>query len=103
MAGQLRKYDIGSVIRVTVKENGQIFDASGAVVKMMKLRKPSGDVLEVPADFQTDGSNGILQYVTVEDDLGETGPWTGQVFLEFAANAAWHTEPWSFTVGGNLS
>jgi hypothetical protein len=25
------------------------------------------------------------------------------VFLEFAANAAWHTEPWNFTVGSNLS
>lgn len=103
MAGQIRKYDIGSVIRVTVKEHGVVFNASAAIIKTMKLRKPSGNVLERPAEFQTDGVDGVLQYVTVEDDLDETGPWTGQIFLEFAANAAWHTEPWSFTVGGNLS
>ena len=103
MAGQLRKYDVGSVIRVTVMEHGAIFNASAAIVKMMKLRKPSGNVLEVPAEFQTDGSDGVVLYVTDEDDLDETGPWTGQVFLEFSAAAAWHTEPWNFTVGSNLS
>jgi len=103
MAGQLRKYDIGSLIRCTVKENGAIFNASAAIGKTMKLLKPSGAVLERPAEFATDGSDGVLQYTTVADDLDESGPWTGQVFLDFAANARWHTEPWNFTVGDNLS
>jgi hypothetical protein len=103
MAGQLRKLDIGSVIRATVKENGAIFNASGATIKTMKLRKPSGAVLERPAQFQTDGSDGIVTYTTVANDLDEVGPWTGQVFLDFAASQKWHTEPFNFTVGDNLS
>lgn len=103
MAGQMRQFDIGSVIRVTVKENGAIFNASGAIGKTMKLKKPSGVVEERPAEFQTDGSNGIVQYTTVENDLNEVGPWTGQVFLDFAASQKWHTEPFNFTVGENLS
>jgi hypothetical protein len=103
MAGQLRKYDIGSIIRVTVKENGVVFNASAAIGKTMKLKKPSGAVMERPAEFQTDGVDGIVMYTTVENDLNEVGPWTGQVFLDFAASAKWHTEPWSFTVGDNVS
>lgn len=103
MAGQMRRLDVGSVIRVTVIENGAIFNASGAIVKTMKLKKPSGEVEEHPAEFQTDGSNGIVQYVTVENDLDEAGPWTGQVFLEFSDQAMWHCEPFNFTVGDNLS
>ena len=103
MAGQMRRFDIGSVIRVTVKEKGAIFDASAAIGKTMKLKKPSGAVLERPAEFQTDGSDGIVFYTTVENDLDESGPWTGQVFLDFAANAKWHTDLWNFTVGENLS
>lgn len=103
MAGQLRKNDIGSVIRVTVKENGAIFNASGAVTKTMKLKRPSGTVLERPAEFQGDGSDGVVIYTTVAGDLSEIGPWTGQVFLNFAASQQWHCEPFNFTVGDNLS
>jgi hypothetical protein len=44
-----------------------------------------------------------VQYTTVENDLDEAGPWTGQVYLDFAPNARWHSEPWNFTVGENLS
>jgi hypothetical protein len=103
MAGQMRRFDIGSIIRVTVKENGLVFNASAAIGKTMKLRKPSGSVLERPAEFQTDGTDGIVQYTTVANDLDESGPWTGQVFLDFAATARWHAEPFNFTVGENLS
>ena len=99
----MHKFDVGSVIRVTVKENGAIFNASGAIIKTMKLRKPSGAVAEHPAEFQTDGSNGVVQYTTVLNDLDESGPWSGQVFLDFAEGAKWHTELFNFTVGSNLS
>jgi BppU N-terminal domain len=102
MAGTLRQYDIGSVIRVMVRENGSVFNASAATTKTLKLQKPSGEVAEVAAIFQTDGSNGVLQYTTIANDLDETGPWTGQLFLAFPSGS-WHTEPFNFNVGSNLS
>ena len=102
MAGQMRQYDIGSVIRVTVKENGKPFNATGAT-STFKLRKPSGAVAQRTGVFQTNGADGIVQYTTVADDLDEAGPWTGQIFLDFAVNAQWHTEPFNFTVGENLT
>ena len=102
MAGQMRMYDIGSVIRVTVKENGKPFNASGAT-STFRLRKPSGVMEERPGSFQTNGADGIVQYTTVADDLDEAGPWTGQVFLDFAVDAQWSTEPFNFTVGENLT
>ena len=60
MAGQMHRFDIGSVIRVKVTENGLTFDGSGAVVKTMKLKKPSGAVSEKPAEFHTNGRDGIF-------------------------------------------
>lgn len=103
MAGRLRRFDIGSIIRVTVKENGTAFDASAASGKTMKLQKPSGAVLEVPAKFQSDGKDGVVTYTTAENDLSESGPWIGQVFLDFTATQKWHTDTFSFSVANNVS
>jgi hypothetical protein len=103
MAGQLRMYDIGSLIRVRVCENGASLNAEMAI-KTLKWKKPSGEVEERAAEYYTDGTadGHYVQYTTVEDDLDECGPWTGQVFLDFAPDGKWHTEPFNFTVGENL-
>ena len=101
MADQLQKFDIGSTFRVTVKENGVPMDLSAAVVKNLKLGRPTGSVLEVPMGFLTDGADGVVIYTTVENDLDQTGPWKGQVFLEFG-NGKWHTTQFGFDVGENL-
>jgi hypothetical protein len=102
MAGQLRKDDVGSIIRVRVIENNKPLDASTATVKTMKLQRPSGSVIEAAATFETDGKDGIIVYQTVEGDLTESGPWTGQVFLQ-STGGHWHTEPFNFVVGDNLA
>jgi hypothetical protein len=102
MAGQLRQWDIGSIIRVKVIENGAVFNASGATDYTLKLKRPSGYVLEVPAKFETNGADGVFTYETVEGDLSETGPWSGQVFMKFETGS-WHTDLFNFTVGENLS
>jgi hypothetical protein len=102
MAGQLRKDDVGSIIRVRVQENNKPLDASNASVKTMKLQRPSGSVIEGDATFETDGRDGVIVYQTVDGDLSESGPWGGQVYLEFGAAGQWHTEPFNFVVGDNL-
>jgi hypothetical protein len=101
MAGQLRKDDVGSIIRVRVVENGLPFDASSALVKTYKLKRPSGSVMTVPVSFESDGVNGTFVYVTVENDLSESGPWSGQVFMEFTTGK-WHTDHFNFNVGENI-
>jgi hypothetical protein len=101
MAGQLRKDDIGSIIRVRVREEGLPFNAAAATTKTLKLKKPSGRVVARPAEFETNGTDGVFTYTTVEDDLDESGPWSGQIFMEFPTGQ-WHTDAFNFHVGENL-
>lgn len=102
MAGQFRIRDIGSVIRVSVKENGAPFNASTATTKTLKLRRPDGTVTTKTMTFETSGVDGVLVYTTLLNDLDQAGPWTGQVYLELPTGK-WHTEPFNFSVGDNLS
>ena len=101
MAGQIRKGDIGTVIRVQIKENGAPFNAATATVKTLKLLKPSGAVIARATTFETTGADGVLLYTTVLDDLDQSGPWTGQVYLELPIGK-WHTDQFKFSVGENV-
>lgn len=102
MAGQIRKGDVGTVLRVQVTEFGQPFNASAATVTDLKLKKPSGKASPpVHASFETNGTDGVFRYVTKAGDLDEAGPWQGQLYLE-APNGAWHTEMFSFQVGETI-
>ena len=102
MADQLSKNDVGSVISVTVKENGVVFNASAATVKTLRLKKPNETVITKTAVFETDGSNGVLIYTTVAGDLNENGMWTGQLYLEFPTGK-WSTDVFTFVVGNILT
>lgn len=101
MAGQLRKDDVASVIRISVKENGVPFDASTATVKTLRLTKPSGAVIDRVAVFETTGIDGVLTYAVIAGDLSESGPWSGQLTLTMPTGL-WHTDPFNFVVGDNL-
>lgn len=102
MAGQIHKLDIGTTIRVTIKENGNPLDISAATTKTFKFRKPSGAVVTKAAVFTTSGADGNLEYTTIVDDLDETGSWLGQVFLGFTGGQ-WHTDFFRFHVADNVS
>lgn len=101
MAGQLRRGDVGSVIRIAVKENGTTFDISAATLKQLKVKHPDGTGSTWVPSFESGGADGVLVYATLAADLDQAGPWTGQVYLEFVGGK-WHTEPFSFTVGAVL-
>lgn len=99
---QLRVGDVGTTIRLTIKEAGSPLDISTATVKTFKLRKPSGVVVALPASFTGTGSDGKLEYVTATADIDASGPWMGQAYIEMGA-LKFHTTPFSFQVGENLS
>jgi len=73
---------IGAYIRYQVlDEQDQPKDISGANTKELILRKPNGSVLTTPAGFMTNGSDGILQYITVDGDLIPPGVYQIQAHL----------------------
>lgn len=101
MPGQMRKGDIGSTIRVTVKKNGVPLPLQTATLMKLKLAKPSGVVVERVMVFNTDGSDGKLKYVTLAGDLDEAGPWSGQVSFTIGSGS-WHTDEFSMVIGAVL-
>ena len=98
----LRYNDIGSVIRLTVKDDGSVVDVSSATTRQISFQKPDGTVVVKTASLYTDGSDGIVQYTTQDGDLNQIGSWMGQVYIVFA-NGSWHTDTFEFVVAEVLS
>jgi|SRR6187455_190369 len=93
---------IGLLIKTTVKEDGTAVNVSSATTKEFKLRSPSGVVKTRTASFFTNGSDGIITYETIADDLDEAGMWDIQVYLELTNGFEGHTFPDNFLVLENL-
>lgn len=93
---------IGFLIKGTVKENGVIVNVSSASIKKFYLSTPAGVLKTVDAAFFTDGTDGILKYVTVAEDLDESGVWTIQGYVELSSGFKGRTSVKQFAVNKNL-
>lgn len=94
--------DIGTIIRLTITQDGVALDISSATAtKDILLKKPSGTLLTKGASFTTDGTDGKLEYVTVADDVDESGEWKVQASLVLAAGT-FRSAVARFDVGDNL-
>jgi hypothetical protein len=102
MACEIHLGDTGTEFRITVVDcNSSAVDVSAATSKKIYLKSPSGTTTEKDADFVTDGSDGLVKYVTVDGDLSEVGTWKIQAKV-VALNGSWKTELKSFKVHRNL-
>jgi hypothetical protein len=101
MTQEIHQYDIGTIFEVTVLEGETPVDLSSAAEKTMIFQKPDKTLLEVPGVLATDGTDGVLHYTTVEDDLDQIGSWKLQLFLAFPVGE-WHTDIGKFKVYANL-
>ncbi len=73
--------DIGTKLILEVTEDGAVFDISAATTMKIRLKDPNDVVVEEDAVFATDGTDGLMQYVTVADDLDVAGVWEIQGYL----------------------
>ncbi len=74
----LKQHAVGALIDFVVHEDGEILDLTGATDLKVRLKKPSGQVIEKTAALATDGSDGIIRYTSAEGDLDLAGKWTGE-------------------------
>lgn len=107
MACEIHVNDIGTVFEITIKEcNAQgvevIVDLSTATIKKICFRKPNKSILTVDAIFKTNGSDGIIQYVSVANDLDIPGTWAKQAFVAFPAAGSWRSTLVDFEVVSNI-
>ena len=73
---------IGTVIEFQVLgQDGAPLDISNAVSKKLIFKRPNGTTVEKPAVFTSDGSDGRLQVVSVENDLEPYGAWQIQAAI----------------------
>lgn len=95
--------DIGTVFELTVKDadTKALVPIQTASVKQIIFKAPSGATKTTTAVFKTDGSDGVIQYTTIADDLDEEGAWElqGYVVTPTFTN---HTSIDTFIVSGNL-
>lgn len=73
--------DIGGTIRLSVRGGSGVSDISSATTKEIKLQKPDETVLTKSAVFTTDGTDGLIEYVTVDGDIDQKGDWRVQAHI----------------------
>ena len=103
---QAHENDIGTTFRVTVYDTTSdgtttVADIQTASHKKMTFKKPNGDTFERVAVFTSDGSNGQIEYVSVEGDLTPAGNWQLQSYVQ-TPDGSWRTNSGSFKVYENL-
>jgi len=81
--------DIGTVFNVTLTEGVDILDISTATELYVIFGKPDSTSIEVSASFQTDGSNGVLIFLTTGAELDMVGMWKIQARVVMPAWAGY--------------
>lgn len=100
-ANEIHLGDIGTKFRCTIYNGSSIVDVSSASVKQIVFQKPDGTDLTVNASFETDGTDGVIYYLTVSGDLSQIGLWSLQGYIEIATGK-FHSDIKNFKVYRNL-
>lgn len=85
----VRQYDKGIYLQILVTEDGTNgVNISTATTKQLILKPPRGAYIHRAADFSTDGTDGLLRYLVVDELDGEAGPWRlyGKVIMPDGKN-----------------
>ena len=101
-ANEIHKGDIGTQFTVTVQDGTTVGDISTASTKQLIFKKPGGTILTKSTSFVTDGTDGKMQYVSVDGDLSDDGVWKMQGKVIIGGNT-FSTDITSFKVYRNLS
>jgi len=98
----IHKADAGFTLITTIKSDGTAVDISTASSKVYRFEKPDGTTADVDADFNTDGSDGKLKYVSLIGTYDQNGDWYIQGVITLATKVQ-YTEKKEFTVFRNLA
>lgn len=103
MATNIIKDDVGTILELTIKDqDNAIVNISGATILKIKLRKPSGSLLDKTAVLSTNGTDGKLRYTTIAGDLDQSGEWRMQAYIEIGATTKFYTSKTTFDVLDHL-
>lgn len=103
MACEIHLNDIGTVFRLTIVDCDLVaIDISTATVKNVTFKRPDGTTFTKTGVFATDGTDGVIDYVTIDGDLDMSGEgWKIQAVVTLSTGT-WSSEIGLFTVYDNL-
>jgi len=94
--------DTGTKMQVAFVDcSSNIVDISNASTKRITLKKPNGITTDYSGVFETDGTDGLLNYFLVAGDFDIAGDWDIQGFAILPAGE-WSTSTGDFVVKDNL-
>lgn len=94
--------DVGTAIRATIKdEDDVVVDVSAATTKQLIFEKSDCTEVTKTATFYTDGTDGIIQYVTESGFLTVAGVWRVQAYIVLPGGE-WKSDIYEFRVHKNI-
>lgn len=93
--------DIGTSFEVTLYDCDVIVDVSGATTQEIVLLKPDESRVVKTTTFLSDGTDGVIRWLSQVDDLDQEGKWKlqGHIILP---SGEWWTDTDEFKVYPNL-
>jgi hypothetical protein len=102
MAAEIHKNDIGTAFRITIiDENSVAVPLTISDTLYIIFKKPNDDVLQKTATIYS-ANEGIIEYITIDGDLNQTGPWKIQGYIRQGADE-FYSSISSFKVWPNLT
>lgn len=98
--------DIGTVFRVTIYDTtstggSTVADVSDTTTRTLFFGRPNGTTFARSAVFTTDGTDGKIEYTTVDGDLDMAGTWSIQAYV-VSSGGSWNSTVGNFRVFENL-
>lgn len=97
----IRVDDLGTILELTVIENGHAKDISAATTLSFVIVRPDQTVITRTAEFSTTGIDGKIQYLSVAGDFSIEGLYTMQAAITLPGWSG-HTSFSSFRAISNL-
>jgi hypothetical protein len=101
MASEIHVDDIGTQLIMTVKDDGEVVDISGASTLTVVIKKPDGISYTKTGTLLTDGTDGNMYYTSVDGDFNVAGNYKIQGIVVLS-NGTFYTSISSFKVFCNL-
>jgi hypothetical protein len=101
-ANEIHLEDIGTIFEITLKDGDAIVDLQLATTMEILFLPPNKVAVTQTAVHKTDGSDGIIQYTTLADDLDQVGRWKIQAHVILPAGE-WKSDVAEFKVHSNLT
>lgn len=104
MSCKIQVGDIGTILQVLFTDcDGVAVNISTATTMKIILKSPHGTVTSNTATFDTDGSDGMLNYTSIADTFNVAGnAWSIQGYIEMPTWSG-HSSTNTFVVHENLT